>query len=156
MLFRSDKAARFLVTTYMNAQKYDEAIKYFKELVEKHPQDSQAVQTIAMLYAKQGDYENSIEWQKKRGVLEPNNAEVFYTMGVTAWDKSYNTVGVDISPDKGLTPEKRKEILDFGMAQLDRAIQLNPDYFEAMLYKNLLFRQYVRIEPDPAKVADLC
>jgi hypothetical protein len=76
-------------------------------------------------------------------------------MGVTAWDKSYNTLGIDISPDKGLTPEKRKEILDFGMAQLDRAIQLNPDYFEAMLYKNLLFRQYVRIEPDPAKVADL-
>ena len=56
-----EKAARFLVTTYMNAQKYDEAIKYFKELVEKHPQDSQAVQTIAMLYAKQGDYENSID-----------------------------------------------------------------------------------------------
>ena len=87
--------------------------------------------------------------------MEPNNAEVFYTMGVTAWDKSYNAPGVDVSPDKGLTPEKRKEILDFGMAQLDRAIQLNPDYFEAMLYKNLLYRQYVRIESDPAKVADL-
>jgi tetratricopeptide (TPR) repeat protein len=150
-----EKAARFLVTTYMNAQKYDEAIKYFKELVDKHPQDSQAVQTIAMLYAKQGDYENSILWQKKRGELEPNNAEVFYTMGVTAWDKSYNTPGVDISPDKGLTPEKRREILDFGTAQLDRALQLNPDSFEAMLYKNLLYRQYARIESDPAKVAEL-
>ncbi len=150
-----DKAARFLVTTYMNAQKYDEAINYFKELVAKHPQDSQAVQTIAMLYAKQGDYENSMEWQKKRGELEPNNAEVFYTMGVTAWDKSYNTMGIDTSPEKGITNEKRKEMLDFGMAQLDRALQLNLDYFEAMLYKNLLYRQYVRIEADPAKVAEL-
>jgi len=150
-----DKAAKFLVTTYMNAQKYDDAIKYFKELVAKHPQDSQAVQTIAMLYAKQGDYENSMEWQKKRGELEPNNAEVFYTMGVTAWDKSYNTMGIDASPDKGITNEKRKEMLDFGMAQLDKAIQLNPDYFEAMLYKNLLYRQYVRIEADPAKIAEL-
>ena len=46
-------------------------------------------------------------------------------------------------------------MLDFGMAQLDRALQLNPDYFEAMLYKNLLYRQYVRIEADPAKVAEL-
>ena len=105
-----DKAAKFLVTTYMNAQKYDDAIKYFKELVQKHPQDSQAVQTIAMLYAKQGDYENSMEWQKKRGELEPNNAEVFYTMGVTAWDKSYNTMGIDTLPDKGLTNEKRKAL----------------------------------------------
>ena len=150
-----DKAAKFLVTTYMNAQKYDEAIKYFKELVATHPQDAQAVQTIAMLYAKQGDYENSMEWQKKRGELEPNNAEVFYTMGVTAWDKSYNTMGIDTLPDKGLTNEKRKEMLDFGMAQIDKALQLNPDYFEAMLYKNLLYRQYVRIEADPAKVAEL-
>ena len=58
-------------------------------------------------------------------------------MGVTAWDKSYNSPGADISPEHGLTPEKRKEILDFGMAQLDKAIELNPDYFEAMLYKNL-------------------
>jgi len=150
-----DKAAKFLVTTYMNAQKYDDAIKYFKELVAKHPQDSQAVQTIAMLYAKQGDYENSMEWQKRRGELEPNNSEVFYTMGVTAWDKSYNTMGIDASPDKGITNEKRKEILDFGMAQLDKALQINPDYFEAMLYKNLLYRQYVRIEVDPAKIAEL-
>jgi tetratricopeptide (TPR) repeat protein len=108
-----------------------------------------------MLYAKQGDYENSMEWQKKRGELEPNNSDVFYTMGVTAWDKSYNTMGIDTAPDKGITNEKRKEMLDFGMAQLDKAIQLNPDYFEAMLYKNLLYRQYVRIESDPAKVAEL-
>ena len=41
------------------------------------------------------------------------------------------------------------------MAQLDKAIQLNPDYFEAMLYENLLYREYARIEGDPAKVAEL-
>lgn len=150
-----DKAAKFLVTTYMNAQRYDDAISYFKELIQKHPTDAQAAQTIAMLYARKGDYENSITWQKKRAELEPTNAEVFYTMGVTAWDKSYNTVGTEISPDTGLTPEKRKEIIDFGMAQLDKAIELRPDYFEAMLYKNLLYRQYARIESDPTKVAEL-
>lgn len=150
-----EKAAKFLVTTYMNAQKYDDAIAYFKDFIGNHPKDSQAVQTVAMLYAKKGDYENSIEWQKKRAVLEPTNADVFYTMGVTAWDKSYNAPGADISPEHGLTPEKRKEILDFGMASLDKAIEINPDYFEAMLYKNLMYRQYARIEGDPAKVAEL-
>jgi tetratricopeptide (TPR) repeat protein len=150
-----EKAAKFLVTTYMNAQRYDDAIAYFKDFIGNHPKDSQAVQTVAMLYAKKGDYENSIDWQKKRAVLEPANADVFYTMGVTAWDKSYNAPGADISPEHGLTPEKRKEILDFGMASLDKAIEINPDYFEAMLYKNLMYRQYARIEGDPAKVAEL-
>ena len=150
-----EKAAKFLVTTYMNAQKYDDAIEYFKELVQKHPSDAQAVQTIAMLYARKGDYENSITWQKKRGELEPTNADVFYTMGVTAWDKSYNSVSADVSADRGLTNEKRREIIDFGMAQLNKAVELRPDYFEAMLYKNLMYRQYARIEGDPAKVAEL-
>jgi tetratricopeptide (TPR) repeat protein len=148
-----EKAARFLVTIDMSAEKYDDAIAYFKDFITKHPKDSPAVQTVAMLYSKKGDYENSIDWQKKRAELEPNNAEVFYTMGVTAWDTSYNAPPADVSPEHGLKPEKRKEILDFGIASLDNAIHLNPDYFEAMLYKNLIYREYVKVEPDAAKQA---
>lgn len=143
-----EKAAKYLVTTYMNAQKYDDAIGYFKEWFTKHPSDAQAVQTIAMLYAKKGDFDETMVWQTKRGQLEPNNPEVFYTMGVTAWDKSYNT------PQDQMEPAKRTAILDSGMANLDRAIQLRADYFEAMLYKNLLYREYAKMEPSTAKVAE--
>jgi Tetratricopeptide repeat len=148
-----EKAAMFLVT--LSAEKYDDAIAYVKNFITKHPKDSQALQTVAMLYSKKGDYENSIHWQKKRAELEPNNAEVFYTMGVTAWDKSYNAPAAGVSREHGLTPEKRKEILAFGMASLDKAIQLNPDYFEAMLYKNLIYREDMKLEPDAAKQARL-
>jgi tetratricopeptide (TPR) repeat protein len=144
-----DKAAKYLVTTYMNAQKYDEAIGYFKELFQKHPTDAQAVQTVAMLYAKKGNFEQSMEWQRKRAQLEPNNAEVFYTMGVTAWDKSYNT------PVEGLDPATRKQIIDEGMANLEKADKLRTDYFEAMLYINLLYREYAKMEPDPVKKQEL-
>jgi tetratricopeptide (TPR) repeat protein len=140
-----DKAAKYLVTTYMNAQKYDDAIAYFKDLVTKHPEDVQAVQTVAMLYAKKGDFEQSMEWQRKRAKLEPNNADVWYTMGVTAWDKSYNT------PGDGLDPAKRKAILDEGMENLKKANGLRKDYFEAMLYINLLDREYAKMETDSAK-----
>ena len=143
-----EKAAKYLVTTYMNSQKYDDAIGYFKEWYTKHPADAQAVQTIAMLYAKKGDFDETMAWQKKRGELEPNNPEVFYTMGVTAWDKSYN------SPQDQMDPVKRRALVDNGMAQLDRAIQLRQDYFEAMLYKNLLYREYAKMEPDAAKQAE--
>jgi len=144
-----DKAAKYLVTTYMNSQKYDEAIAYFKEWFTKHPTDEQAVQTIAMLYAKKGDFEQSMAWQKKRAELQPKNAEIFYTMGVTSWDKSYNTV------PEALDPVKRKEIVDFGMEQLMKANELRPDYYEAQLYINLLYRELAKLENDPAKAAEL-
>jgi len=143
-----DKAAKYLVTTYMNSQKYDDAITYFKELVEKHPTDAQAVQTIAMLYARKGDFDNSLAWQKKRVQLEPNNAEAWYTIGVTCWDTAYHVV-----PDQ-LPGDRRKQIIDLGMSALEKSLELRPDYFEAMLYVNLLYREYAKLENDPAKVAD--
>lgn len=144
-----EKASKFLMTTYMNAQKYDDAIEYFKDFIQKHPTDSAAVQTVAMLYARKGDFENSMVWQRKRAELEPTNPEVFYTMGVTAWDKSYNSV-----PD-AMTGEVRRGIVDEGMKNLDKALELKPDYFEAMFYVNLLYREIAKLENDPAKKAEL-
>jgi tetratricopeptide (TPR) repeat protein len=144
-----DKAAKYLVTTYMNASRFEDAINYFKEWFTKHPTDSQAVQTLAMLYAKKGEFEQSMEWQKKRSTLEPNNAEVFYTMGVTCWEKSFHT------PPDGMDGQKRKELVDFGMAQLVKANQLKTDYFEAMLYVNLMYRELAKLENDEVKKAEL-
>ncbi len=143
-----EKASKFLMTTYMNAQKYDDAIEYFKDFIQKHPTDSAAVQTVAMLYARKGDFENSMVWQRKRAELEPTNAEVFYTMGVTAWDKSYNSV-----PD-AMTGEVRRGIVDEGMKNLNKALELKPDYFESMFYVNLLYREMGKLENDPAKKAE--
>ncbi len=144
-----EKASKYLVTTYMNAQRYDDAIGYFEDWFKRHPTDAQAVQTLAMLFAKKGNFEQSMEWQKKRAGLEPNNAEVFYTMGVTSWEKSFHT------PADQMDPVKRKEIVDFGMAQLQKASTLKVDYFEAMLYVNLMYRELAKLEPDEAKKAEL-
>ncbi len=144
-----EKAAKYLVTTYMNARKYDEAIDYFKDWLTKHPADKQAVQTVAMLYAKKGDFEKSMEWQEKEAQLDPTNAEVFYTMGVTCWDKAYN------APPEELTPEARRAIVDRGMKALEKANSLRTDYFEAMLYINLMYREYAKLESDPGKKEQL-
>ena len=140
------KAAKLLVTTYMNSGKIDEAIDFFKDMIQRNPKDTAAVQTVAMLYAKKGDFENSMVWQRKRAELEPANAEVFYTMGVTAWDKSYNSV------PEALPADQRRAIVDQGLTDLNKALELNPDYFESMFYINLLYRDLAKID-DPARRA---
>ena len=146
-----ESAAKFLVTTYMNSRRYDDAIEYFKALVKSHPEDKQAVQTIAMLYAKKGDFDSSMEWQDNLAKLDSKNAEVFYTIGVTCWDKSYNTPATD------LDPVARRAIIDRGMAALEKANALREDYFESMLYVNLLYREHAKIakaELDATKEAE--
>ena len=142
-------AAKFLVTTYMNSRRYDDAIQYFKDWLKLHSADKQAVQTIAMLYAKKGDFEQSMEWQDNLSKLDPTNAEVFYTIGVTCWDKSYNT------PPDQMDGATRKALADRGMAALDKANALRADYFEAMLYVNLLYREYAKLENDPRQKEEL-
>ena len=144
-----EKAAKLLVTTYMNSGKIDEAIDFFKDMLQRNPKDTAAVQTIAMLYAKKGDFEQSMEWQDNLAKLDPTNAEVFYTIGVTCWDKSYNT------PMDQMDGEARKALIDRGMNALNKANELRADYFEAMLYVNLLYREYAKLENDPLKKEEL-
>lgn len=144
-----ENAAKFLVTTYMNSRRYDDAIQYFKDWIKVHPEDRQAVQTIAMLYAKKGDFDQSMEWQDNLAKVDPTNAEVFYTIGVTCWDKSYNT------PMDQMDGEARKALIDRGMAALEKANSLREDYFESMLYVNLLYREYAKLENDPTKKEEL-
>ena len=142
-------AAKFLVTTYMNSRRYDDAIQYFKDWLKIHGDDKQAVQTIAMLYAKKGDFEQSMEWQDNLAKLDPTNAEVFYTIGVTCWDKSYNT------PMDQMDGEVRKALIERGMTALEKANAQREDYFEAMLYVNLLYREFAKLENDPLKKEEL-
>ena len=46
-------------------------------------------------------------------------------------------------------PEK-KEFVSKGMTAVDHALQLKPDYVEAIVYKGLLLRLQANLEKDPA------
>jgi len=42
-----------------------------------------------------------------------------------------------------------------GLESVDEAIRLNPKYFEALTYKNLLLRVQANLEKNPAKQQEL-
>ena len=45
----------------------------------------------------------------------------------------------------------KKTYVQKGLTAIDHAIQLKPDYVEALVYKNLLLRSQALLEKDPAK-----
>jgi tetratricopeptide (TPR) repeat protein len=138
------KAFEYLISMYLNTERYDDAIDFYQNhLLKKDPKDSKAMQSLAMLYFKKGDFENGVKWLKQRLTIEGNNPEVYYLIGVQAWDRSYNF------PD--LDPELRAKIIEEGLEALNKAIQMKPDYFEAVSYINLLYREKAKMEPDPVK-----
>jgi tetratricopeptide (TPR) repeat protein len=138
------KVREYLISMYLNAERFDDAIDFYKnEMLKRDPKDSKAMQSLAMLYFKQGDFDNGVYWLKKRLEVEGNNPEIYYLIGVQAWDRSYNF------PD--LDPALRAKIVDEGMEALNKAVELKPDYFEAISYINLLYREKAKMETDPAK-----
>jgi tetratricopeptide (TPR) repeat protein len=146
--FPQDKKAReFLVSMYLATDRYDDAIKFYEEMVKADPKDSKAMSSIAQMYFKKGDFDTAVTWLKRRLEVEGNNPEVYYFIGVQAWDRSYNF------PD--LAPETRAKIVEDGLQALNKAVEIKPDYFEAISYINLLYREKAKMESDPAKKKEL-
>lgn len=138
------KALEYLVSMYLNTERYDDAINFYQnDLLKRDPKDSKAMQSLAMLYFKKGDFENGVKWLKQRLTVEGTNPEVYYLIGVQAWDRSYNFPDVD--------PVERGRIIEEGLQALNKAIELKPDYFEAVSYINLLYREKAKVETDPVK-----
>lgn len=52
--------------------------------------------------------------------------------------------------DQSLSADDRREYLARGLAAEDKALQINPDYVEALVYRNILLRTKATTEPDPA------
>lgn len=138
------KAREYLVSMYLNTERFDDAIAFYQnEFLKRNPKDAKAMNSLAMLYFKKGDFDNGVLWLKKRLEIEGNNPEVYYLIGVQAWDRSYNFPDID--------PALRAKIVEDGLQSLNKAVELKPDYFEAVSYINLLYREKAKMETDPAK-----
>ncbi len=141
------RAHEFLVSLYLSTDRFDDAIAFYQQRLQSDPKDVKAIQSLAAMYFKKGDFDKGVEWLQKRAALEPQNPEGYVMIGVQAWDRSYHY------PD--LDPTSRAKIVEMGLENLDRALKIKPDSFEALTYINLLYREKAKIEPDPVKQQDL-
>jgi len=136
------KARDYLINICKLAGRMPDAIDFIMEDYGKNPQDIALVKTIATLYHMSGDTEKAIEWFEKVAQLEPNNPEAWYSVGVACWGRSYNSMNLDY--------ETRMMLIDKGLAALDKASTLRKDYFEAMSYISLTYREKAKYDISPA------
>src|SRR6185369_2639277 len=95
------KAREYLISMYLNSERFDDAIAFYQnEMLKRNPKDSKAMQSLAMLYFKKGDFENGVKWLKKRLEVEGNNPEVYYLIGVQP-GTALTTSRISIRPSGG-------------------------------------------------------
>ncbi|MDQ3281141.1 MAG: hypothetical protein M3Q69_06990 [Acidobacteriota bacterium] len=143
-----DRIAReALINLYLNADRITDAINYFREWLRSHPNDIEAVRSVATLYSKQGNFNESLNWYEKITLIDAKNPESFYVYGVVCYEKIAKNPPADLN--------EKLQIIARGQRALERAIQIKKDYFEAMVYLSLLYRQQAPLETDPVKQQQL-
>jgi tetratricopeptide (TPR) repeat protein len=139
----NDKVKDYLINVCSTSQRMDEAIEFFLEDLDKKPNDLALTRMIAGLYHRAGDTTKAIEWFEKAAQLDPKNAEAWYSVGVSAWGHSYNTPYMEY--------EQRMALLDKGIEAFAKAKALRNDYFEAVSYENLIYREKMKYDISPAQ-----
>ena len=136
-----------LAKIYEDAGAYEEAEKMLQNAKQAKPSDPAVYMTLAGYYNRQGRFDKTIEALEERAQKEPNNPEAFYTIATYYWDEAYR--------DFKLKENEKKEFVGKGVEAVDHALQIKPDYMEALVYKNLLLRLQANLEKDPAKQQQL-
>lgn len=139
-----------------NLKVAQEAHDEFQRVLELDQNNSLAMASIATLYFHQKKFDESEDWYNRLVKADPQNKEGFYTLGVIAWTRTFQK-RMEARAKLGMKPEDpgpirdRKvreevkavnlDIVNQGMANLEQALKIDPEYDDAMAYMNLLHRE---------------
>jgi len=115
------------------------AIQTFENVMKRDPNNVNAIVGLVSIYQSLGqeDTKNlrkAHDYYLKYAQLDSSNAVPYYAIGSLDWLIVFDKNNTD-------TKEDQIKVIDEGLANIDKALALNPDYDDAMTYKNLLYRQ---------------
>jgi len=138
----------------------------FLRVLDKDPNEKTALAYLATLAFNQAlslpldqklkMFDEAAKWHHRRIEVDPKEKEAYYTLGVIAYQKWLPALMTarsnlrmrpeDPGPlkDKKVKEELKTEyggIVDEGMQNLNKALEIDPEYDDAMAYLNLLIRE---------------
>jgi len=150
-----------------NMARGTQAIAEFKKVLEQDPKNLAAIDGIgSILYQMAGTpfdlakFEESKKYHQQHIEIKPNDPEPYYWIGVIDWVLSNRTnlelraaynkdhINKQVRETEALPAVVRSDyvtkssaLTDEGIASLQKALQIKPDYDDAMAYLNLLYRR---------------
>lgn len=147
----------------------------FLGVLKDNPNDTLALASLASLAYQQAQGVSEMdkkferlneakEWYQKLAQADPQNKEAYYSLGVIDWAETY-PVRMTARAKLGMKPEdpgpvkdkKVKEelrqrnlpLIEDGIKNLQKAIEIDPNYDDAMAYMNLLYRERADLAETP-------
>ena len=132
---------------YEGAGRYEEAEAALLKARDAKPTDPAVYNAIAGYYNRQGEFDKTMEAFQKAAELEPNNPQGFHLIGSYYQEKA--------AKDFRISDAQKRDFIAKGIAAEDKALELNPNYIDALVYKNILLRQAANLEKDRDKQQQL-
>jgi tetratricopeptide (TPR) repeat protein len=153
-----------------NLKMADQAIEQYKHVLDipkaARDQKVNSAKGIAYLYLNMKKFDDAKKYYRMAADMDPNDPEPYYSVGVIDWTACYQPrmeerAKLGLKPDENLNPknkdqkkactelkEKNGPSIREGIESLNKAIQLRPDYDDAMAYLNLMYREKADVECD--------
>jgi len=161
-----------------NNRMAEQAIEQFQKVIDDKPSREQKVNSakgIASLYFNMKKFDDAKKYNHMVIELDPNDPDPYYSIGVIDWTACYaprmeERAKLGLKPEENLNPKNKDQkkacddlkvknlpLIQEGLDSLDKAIQIRPDYDDAMAYMNLMHREKADLECDDlsARAADL-
>lgn len=138
------KVQEYLMTMYVNTKRFNDALDYIDQQIQVSQSEGRTdraaeLQTYKIkVLTQMGRIDQA--WALAQQTQGEKRAEMLYSVGVAAWDKAYN--------DPTFDAVTREKIVDTGLQAIDAAVKAREDYFEAMAYYNLLYREKAKLALD--------
>ena len=153
-----------------NNKMAEQAIEQYKHVLEMknaaRDQRVNAAKGIASLYYNMKKFDEAKKYNHMVSDLDPNDPDPYYSIGVIDWAVCYQPrmeerSKLGMKPDENLNPKNKDQkkvceelkvkngpAIQEGIESLNKAIQLRPDYDDAMAYLNLMYREKADVECD--------
>ena len=152
-----------------NNKMAEQAIEQYQNVLAMNAARDQKVNSakgIAYLYLNMKKFDDAKKFYRMAGDLDPNDPEPYYSVGVIDWTACYQPrmeerAKLGLKPDENLNPKNKDQkqacaelkakngpSIQEGIESLNKAIQLRPDYDDAMAYLNLMYREKADVECD--------
>jgi tetratricopeptide (TPR) repeat protein len=132
-----------LAQLYEDSGDYEAAEATLIKARDAKPTDPTVYTTLAAYYDRQGQFDKLIEALEQRVAQEPNNPEAHYTIATYYFNKG--------SRDFSISAAEKMKYAQAGVVAVDKALAINKDYMDALIYKGLLLRLQANLDKSPAR-----
>jgi tetratricopeptide (TPR) repeat protein len=155
------------VQTLFDADRFDTLTKLYEAQLKDDPNNLAAINSLIAVHSRADHWAEALRWSIRRADIESKDAEAQYTVGVMLYNRLFQKGGADKAtfdprPDPNLTPKELKalepkvpppftmgdlmgaeriKLADLGIQYMNRALEIRPNYHEAMGFMSLLYRQ---------------